>query len=81
MLSMALSSKNSSGFQNLIFTVQDDGEMSIAVVGDYEGKYFQLDFELLELQDVDDLIWYLQRRREQMNDVVINRNVDIPPMI
>lgn len=66
MLSIMLIAKNSDEDLNMVLTPQDDGELSVTILGQHEGKDIQMDFNELETEDVDDLIWLLQRRRGQM---------------
>ncbi|MGI9573862.1 hypothetical protein ACRYJU_07220 [Alloalcanivorax xenomutans] len=68
MLSIILKAQNSKEWLSLIFTPQESGELSVAIVGEDRGKHVQFDFDDLEPRDVDDLIWFLSRRREQMRD-------------
>lgn len=63
MMSLVLSSVDDGQWCNLVFTRQDDGEISVCLVGEHEGKYLQVDFEDLNETDLDDFISYLQRRK------------------
>tara|TARA_R100000322_G_scaffold52917_1_gene32854 strand:+ start:592 stop:855 length:264 start_codon:yes stop_codon:yes gene_type:complete len=65
MMSLVLTADNSSGRQNLFFDRQDDGEISVTLVGVYEGREIQLDFDNMTERDLDDFISYLQRRKQE----------------
>ncbi len=66
MLSVVLQARNSKEWMNLTLTPQPDGELSVTIAGDHEGRYMQFDFDDLQPGDVDDLIWFLSHRRAQL---------------
>lgn len=70
MLSIVLKASNTSEWLNLTLTPDKDGSLGLAIAGNYQGQYLQIDFDDLESDDVDDLIWFLQRRRDQMSALI-----------
>lgn len=56
---------NSSGKQALHFSQGKDGSLEITLVGKYGGDIIQIDFDALDAESVDDLIYLLQRYQER----------------
>lgn len=66
MMALVLTSNQNSdsAWCNLIFTRQDDGEISPCLIGEIKGQNVQIDFDELNETDLEDFICYLQRRKE-----------------
>ena len=62
MITLALTAKNSSGVQRLIFDLMGDGTVNPTLLGEYDGGAIQIDFDELSQQDLKDLISILQGR-------------------
>lgn len=62
-LAMSLCAKGGADHIRLDLSyLPDDRAFGLTLLGMYEGKDIQIDFELLGVADIEDLIAYLQRR-------------------
>ena len=66
-LEFSISAKNSSGVQRLIFDV-DHECLYACLYGVYEGKDIQIDFDGMNIDEVNELIRYLELKRKKLNE-------------
>jgi hypothetical protein len=65
-LKFSLTANNSSGTQALtIYHDTRDDSFELALTGKYDGDVFQIDFDPVSRQEMEDLIYLLQRRLDQ----------------
>lgn len=59
-LSFSLTAKNSSGKQSLFITSdKENNEINFTLVGEYENKPIQIDFDPINQEDYQELVDYL----------------------